>query len=325
MSAKNNEDEVLFADEQPKPAEVPSQEFGIRAPWKVLVVDDEEQIHTVTKMVLSNFSFRDQGLEFISAHSAEEARALMTKHPDIAVAFIDVVMETDTAGLDLVRYIRDELNNRHLRIVLRTGQPGQAPERKVIVGYDINDYKEKSELTAQKLFSTMVTALRSYRDIMTIETSRRGLEKIIEACSSLFRIRSMETFLSGILMQLGSLLEMSVDSVLVTAMTETTGARPDPKEMRVVATSGRFSPALGAIAADGLEPGVWSNIERVLESQNSVYRDDHSIVYFHSLQNRETVVYIETLNKLEDIDHRLIQLFCANASIGLDNLFSPGD
>ena len=324
MSANNNEDEVLFADEQAKPAEVPSPELRGTA-WKVLVVDDEQQIHTVTKMVLSNFSFRDQGLEFINAYSAAEARALMAKHPDVAVAFIDVVMETDTAGLDLVRYIREELNNRYLRIVLRTGQPGQAPERKVIVGYDINDYKEKSELTAQKLFSTMVTALRSYRDIVTIETSRRGLEKIIEACSSLFRIRSMETFLSGILMQLGSLLEMSVDSVLVTAMAETKGARPDVRDMRIVATSGRFSPALGTTAADGLEPAVWSNIQRVLESQSSVYHDDHSIVYFQSLQNRETVVYIETLKKLEDINHRLIQLFCANASIGLDNLSGVGD
>jgi CheY-like chemotaxis protein len=316
----NNEDELLFAKEQAQAAEMPPPDPRVRAPWKVLVVDDEQQIHTVTKMVLSNFSFRDQGLEFISAYSAEEARGRISEHPDIAVAFIDVVMETDTAGLDLVRHIRENLKNRHMRIVLRTGQPGQAPERKVIVGYDINDYKEKSELTAQKLFSTMVTALRSYKDIMTIETSRRGLEKIIESSSSLFRIRSMKTFLSGILLQLGSLLEMSVDSVLVSALAEANGARPNPKDMRIVAASGRFSSLLDALAQDNLEPVVWANIQRVLDSQNSVFHDDHSIVYFHSLQSRDTVVYIETVNKLEDMDHRLIQLFCANASIGLDNL-----
>ena len=111
---------------------------------------------------------------------------------------------------------------------MRTGQPGQAPERSVIVDYDINDYKEKSELTSQKLFSTMVTALRSYKDIMTIETSRRGLEKIIAASSSLFQIRSMELFLSGVLLQLGSLLEVGIDAVLVSAGSNSAPDEPWP-------------------------------------------------------------------------------------------------
>ena len=318
MCNNDKSDEVLFAEEQAQATEAPDSREP--APWKMLIVDDEEQIHVVTKMVLSNFSFRDRGLEFVSAYSAAQARARMREHPDIAVAFIDVVMETDTAGLDLVRYIRDELNNKHIRIVLRTGQPGQAPERKVIVGYDINDYKEKSELTAQKLFSTVVTALRSYKDIMTIETTRRGLEKVIESASSLFRIRSMEQFWSGILLQLGSLLEMSVDAVLVTATANANGTRPKPEDMKIVAASGRFSSLLGAVAKDRLEPVVWLNFQRVLESQVSIYRDEYSIVYFYSERNRETAVYIETRSKLQEIDHRLIQLFCANASIGLDNL-----
>jgi len=320
MNEITSDDELLFADEEAIPAEVPAPETGDRAAWKVLIVDDEEQIHTVTKMVLSNFSFREQGLEFVSAYSGLEPQDRLAEHPDLAVAFIDVVMESDSAGLDLVRHIREDLNNRHIRIILRTGQPGQAPEREVIVAYDINDYKEKSELTAQKLFSTMVTGLRSYKDIMTIETSRRGLEKIIESSSSLFKIRSMENFLSGILLQLGSLLEMSVDAVLVSASAEEGAGRPDPSEMRVVAASGRFAGAINSAASDGLEPAVWNHIHSVLASQHSIYRDDYSVVYFHSMQNRETAVYIETLTKLQEIDHKLIQLFCANASIGLDNL-----
>ena len=145
----------------------------------MLIVDDDEQIHAVTKMVLSDFSFRDRPLQFLSAHSGREGYAVIAANPDLAVIFLDVVMETETAGLDLARDIRGVLGNEYVRIILRTGQPGQAPERRVIVDYDINDYKEKSELTSQKLFSTMVTTLRSYKDIMTIEVSRRGLEKII--------------------------------------------------------------------------------------------------------------------------------------------------
>ena len=141
------------------------------AGWKVLIVDDEPEVHQVTRLVLGGFRFESSPLEFISAFSAAEARAQMLEHPDVAVILLDVVMETEHAGLDVVRAVRDELGNRQVRIVLRTGQPGQAPEHDIISAYDINDYKEKTELTAQRLSTTIFSALRAYRDLMTIEAS----------------------------------------------------------------------------------------------------------------------------------------------------------
>ncbi|HTU78228.1 MAG TPA: DUF3369 domain-containing protein [Solirubrobacteraceae bacterium] len=307
------DDELLFADDA---AGVAGE--GGPAAWKVLIVDDDEQIHAVTKMVLGDFRFRDRRLQFLSAHSGKEGYAVIAANPDLAVVFLDVVMETETAGLDLARDIRGALGNDYVRIILRTGQPGQAPERRVIVDYDINDYKEKSELTSQKLFSTMVTALRSYKDIMTIETSRRGLEKIIAASASLFQIRSMELFLSGVLLQLGSLLEVGIDAVLVSARLDGE-VDASPEELQVVAASGRFT-ALVNRPASILEPGVLRALSEVIRSRESMFMTKHSIIYFHSRLNRTTVLYIETTRQLEPVDHKLIQLFCGNASIGLDML-----
>ena len=317
----NQDDELLFSEEDgggDKAAARPG-----RRPWKVLIVDDEDQIHTVTRMVLADFSFKDMPLEFLSAHSGAQARDVLREHGDIAVVLLDVVMETDNAGLELAVFIREELRNANLRIILRTGQPGQAPERRVIVDYDINDYKEKSELTAQKLFSTMITALRSYRDIMTIEMSRNGLEKIIGASASLFQIRSMETFLSGILMQIGSLLEMSLDSVLVSAAGHD-GAPLAPADYRIVAASGRFAELVDRPAAGVLETAVWQDIQQVMTERRNIFRNDRSVVYFLSRTNRDTVVYIECQAELLESDHTLVERFCTNASIGLDNLL-PGN
>lgn len=311
----DQDDELLFADD----AAAVSGETG-PAVWKVLIVDDDEQIHAVTKMVLGDFRFRDRPLQFLSAHSGKEGYAAIAANPDLAVIFLDVVMESETAGLDLARDIRGALGNDYVRIILRTGQPGQAPERRVIVDYDINDYKEKSELTSQKLFSTMVTALRSYKDIMTIETSRRGLEKIIAASASLFQIRSMELFLSGVLLQLGSLLEVGIDAVLVSVRLDGNGeADATPEALKVVAASGRFT-ALVNRPAGILEPAVVRAISDVIRSRESMFMTKYSIVYFHSRMNRTTVLYIETMRQLETVDHKLIQLFCGNASIGLDML-----
>jgi CheY-like chemotaxis protein len=313
----DDDDGMLFSAED-EPADRPPARSG-RRPWKVLIVDDEDQIHTVTRMVLADFSFKDSPLEFLSAHSGSQAREILRAHGDIAVVLLDVVMETDNAGLELAVFIREELKNANLRIILRTGQPGQAPERRVIVDYDINDYKEKSELTAQKLFSTMVTALRSYRDIMTIEMSRNGLEKIIGASASLLQIRSMEMFLSGILMQIGSLLEMSLDAMLVSAaIGDRATVRAD--DYAVVAASGRFADRVGQPAHDALEPDIWRDIQHVMRARRSIFRNDRSVVYFLSRTNRDTVVYIETQAELLESDHNLVELFCTNASIGLDNL-----
>ncbi len=134
-------------------------------PWKVLVVDDEEGIHGITRMIFRGYEFEQRPIELISAMSGAEARTLLAQHPDIALVLLDVVMETDHEGLQLVDHIRNELHNQNIRIILRTGHPGYAPEAQVIVNYDINDYLSKAELSASRLLTSVVVALRSYRDI----------------------------------------------------------------------------------------------------------------------------------------------------------------
>ena len=149
--------------------------------WKVLIVDDEPAIHGVTTMVLSGLRFRGRSLRFLSAYDGVQARQLLAEHDDIALILLDVVMESDDAGLQLVRHIRNLLHNDAVRIILRTGQAGQAPEREVILEYDINDYKEKTELTAQKLSTAVVAALRGYLALNELAALNRELEAKVAA------------------------------------------------------------------------------------------------------------------------------------------------
>jgi diguanylate cyclase (GGDEF)-like protein len=176
MTQPNLHDDLLFLDDQETPSDLPKDEGR----WKILVVDDERQVHEVTRLALKNFKFEDKPLEIISAYSGQEAQVILTQHPDTAVLLLDVVMETKYAGLDLVKHIRESLNNLFVRIILRTGQPGEAPEISIIKDYDINDYKTKTELTQQKLFSSLVTAIRAYRDIVTVEDARQEISVLNE-------------------------------------------------------------------------------------------------------------------------------------------------
>src|SRR5262252_2361965 len=205
------DDDIVHLIEDPSGEPPPEQ--GPR--WKIAVIDDEPAVHDGTRFALSDYKLNGQGLEILSAYSAAEGRELLRKHADVAVVLLDVIMESDTAGLELVEYIRKELKNETVRIILRTGQPGQAPERRVIVDYDINDYKAKTELTADKLFTALTAALRSHQQLQRMVETRRGLEIIIEAASTLFDFKSMQRLAEGVLTQIASLLNVDCAGILV--------------------------------------------------------------------------------------------------------------
>ncbi len=148
--------------------------------WKVMVIDDEIEVHNLTQLALEDFKFQGKPITFLSAYSSEEAKSLLQVHSDIALIFLDVVMEEKDSGLKLVKYIRDTLQNKLVRIILRTGQPNDAPEESVIINYDINDYKLKLEMMPNKLFVTTVAGLRCYRDLITLEFNKTAIKQMNE-------------------------------------------------------------------------------------------------------------------------------------------------
>lgn len=175
------EDAELFAPEEDSSNELVGQT------WKILVVDDEPLVREVTQLALQDFSFEGRSLEFLHAGSGAEAKQVLEAHSDIAAIFLDVVMETQWAGLDLVRYIRGPLNNQLVRIIIRTGQPGQVLEDRVAYDYDINDYKTKAELTRQKLRTATIASLRNFSLLLRIQQSQEKLERIARENAELYR------------------------------------------------------------------------------------------------------------------------------------------
>jgi len=312
------DNDFLFLDDQDGGRDEQAPLPGPANRWKMMIVDDEPEVHSITKLVLADFSYKGRPAHFISAHSAAEAKEILAREDDIAIILLDVVMETDDAGLQLVHHIREVLKNRHVRIILRTGQPGQAPERAVILDYDINDYKAKTQLTAQQLFTTTVAALRSYEDIMAIEMNRRGLEKIIEASSSLFQARSMKLFAAGVLTQLSGILGVGPDAILCVQRGPVfRGARDG---LYVLAGSGRYETLIDEPAADHVDSPVLGAVLRCLETRSNQYEADHCTLYIRTPNDRENVVYLCSDRPLSDLDRKLIEVFCRKISVGFDNL-----
>ncbi len=176
--------ELIFSEKE----KITKERKGV---WKILVVDDEPSVHIITKRTFMTTDYLGKGIEIVSAHSWKEAEEFMAANSDIAVILMDVVMESEEAGLKAIKYIREVLNNRDVRIIIRTGQPGYAPEREVILGYDINDYKEKTELTSQKLFSSVISAIRSYNDIINLRQLSNELKEAKEKAESESRAKTL--------------------------------------------------------------------------------------------------------------------------------------
>jgi signal transduction histidine kinase len=273
-------------------------------------------VHEGTRFALSDYVLNGQGLEILSAYSATEGRELMRSHKDIAAVLLDVIMETDVAGLELVEFIRNEIHNETVRIILRTGQPGQAPERRVIVQYDINDYKAKTELTADKLFTSLTAALRSYQQLERMVQTRRGLEIIIDAASTLYDFKSMQRLAEGVLTQLASLLNVDCAGILV-LRDDGNKARED---FAVLAGSGCYSRFIGAASSKSLDPDLRSMVEAAFKRRKHEFADHRTVLYVRTGSGREVVVLLQSERQLSDTDRSLVEIFGSRLSIAFDNV-----
>ena len=293
----------------------PDRPTGPRHTWKLLVVDDEPDVRELTRLNLKGFRFADRDLEILEAGSAYEARQVLVDNPDIAVALIDVVMETDDAGLRLVEHIRKELQNRMVRIIIRTGQPGLAPERFVIDHYDIDDYKDKTELTATRLYTGVRSALKSFRDLRTIDLNRQGLSRVLEAAPNIYRIsnRSLSQFFQGVLTQIIGLCNLSDSSFISTVS-------------GVIATFDNLDITVRAASGDMAQKERFDEIrgqcsEAVLTGHMpDSLRKDAYVVPLMVQRAPVGFIYIEPTQDLMDADRDLINMVAQQCSSALENL-----
>ncbi|MGB1197838.1 MAG: EAL domain-containing protein [Thalassotalea sp.] len=285
--------------------------------WKVLIVDDDPEIHSVTQLALSDLVVLGKRLEYVHAYSGRDANQLIEQHPDVVLVLLDVVMETDDAGLNVVKHIRETLDRADIRIVLRTGQPGYAPEESVIKDYDINDYKTKTELTRRKLVTTVYAAIRSYQQIDTVTQNRQGLEKIIAAAAELLELHSVHKYAAGVLSQLTNLADIKQSVFCARGQGIVDSA--DDLSLHVL---GQLGLSDDVVNQKTVALGNESTEELINRSfqQKQHQLSTHESCFYLSSGGFRAVIYIEFETPLSEIDQQLIEVFLTNISIGYENV-----
>ncbi len=306
----NGQSNLVFQD---KPLEV---QQNTENPWKIIIADDEEEVHIMTRMVLKKFTFQNRGVKLLCAYSGEEVKALMREHDDVAVVLVDVVMETEDAGLEVVKFIRNELQNPFVRIILRTGQPGQAPQDEVIRTYDINDYKSKTELTVQKLYTSIIASLRSYTDMKLIDTNRRGLEFLLNSTKDLFTVTDFETFYKLVLMKYMQILGFSSLSA---------------EGCGLVLAKSKGGYIILKMVQNGVltkETPQFEELPQIIRDavfDTTIYqeyytKDDLYVTKFTIDDDSERVILIKSTKRITEVEINLFRLFSANVKVAIENL-----
>jgi len=285
--------------------------------WKILVVDDEPEVHAVTKLSLSDLVFKGKKIELFSAMSGNEAREILANEPNFAVALIDIVMETEDAGLRLINYIRNELCNRAIRLIIRTGQPGSAPERYVIEHYDIDDYKDKTELTAQRLYTTLRTTLKAYQDLATMAHHQQSLSKIIEAAPVLYKIQPQRELFANILNQITQLCPAAANNLLI-ATIDNTQLCVEEWHTTIHIGTGKFADYRRELQQHSTLINTCNAIVSKNYSEN--LSPDALLLSLELYQHLFGYIYFEDTDTLSENDKHLLQIMVTQCAMALKNL-----
>ena len=290
-------------------------ENGVQ-PWHVLVIDDEQSVHDVSKLSFGRLEVFDQPVKIHSAFSAKEARELLSSDIDFCMAFVDVVMETDDAGLKLVDWIRNDLDNHEIRLILRTGQAGAAPEGEVIRNYDINDYRNKSELTSQTLNTCVYNGIRGYRDLHTIAKSLTSFRKLIETSTNLLKEDRLDTLASTAFIGLLDLFDVDNSSLYLTRRQEDIFSETSEK---LISCTGKFSTA-SEQGFESLPPEVSSKINHAYQDKITILTDKEFVGYFTTGRKSASVLYVEFSGHASDLSAHMVELFATQAVLTFENL-----
>lgn len=304
----------LFKFQQAKPevvnTAVSSQKF-----WHILIVDDDQYIHDVTTLVLSKMQVDGRPLQLHHAYSAAEARELFQTQPQFCIAFIDIVMETDDAGLQLVEWIRQQQKDKFIRLILRTGQPGLAPEEDIIRRYDINDYRTKTEFTVLKMQTSVLVGVRGYRDIMTIHRSLEAFKRLITSSTNILKIRDLEHFATAALENLLALLDL--DSSAIYIVRQETDYDESVREL-VLARSGTFDEISDCSKQIGQQ--VRGRIDHAFSTGENSLNHEYFVGYCRTSVNTCSVLYVEFEDDPAHFNAAIAEMYATTVVLILESL-----
>lgn len=298
-------DELVFLEELEKTDPQVQPENGLT--WRIMIIDDDPDVHSATTFALTSLEIHQRSLSFLHAYSAVQAKEILKNEKNIAVILLDVVMEQEDAGLQLVNVIRNELGLSEVRIILRTGQPGYAPEIEAIRDFDINDYKTKPELTRTKLFTTITSAIRSYEQICSINAQKRAADITTRSSKELISKTNLNEFSATAIQSISDYFEQPAINLLFFKQEKQHGA------FNIISGNGQLNKSTDNAL-------ILQAVENCLSQQQNSHDALHSVLYLNNTTQSRYAIYVGANQNITTQDTRFLDAFSNNVSVCLDNV-----
>jgi EAL domain-containing protein (putative c-di-GMP-specific phosphodiesterase class I)/ActR/RegA family two-component response regulator/GGDEF domain-containing protein len=286
--------------------------------WKILTVEDDLDYQNALVNSLKELKAKDgYKYELLTANSVPEAALALSMHPDIALIFIDVVMEEDDSGLRLVNTIREVIGNAEMRIVLLTGQPGFAPESDIMKMLDIDEYWNKSDLSAEKLQSIVNSNMRTWEYISQIRSAKQGLQLVLDASRSINGKHDMASFSYAVLKEISNILKITEGGGIFCS------SNSDPSsECLILSTHGCFSGIKGQPVGPNLPAEMLQDFKQAIRERRHIFSKHHSVFFFETpdQQGADYITIVKSDNPISEQNEYLLKVFSENVSTGFANI-----
>ena len=293
--------------------------------WVVLSVEDNQPYQDVLESALQEVSFKGRKIELLRATSAASAATILSKRQDISLILLDIVMETDDAGFYLIDTIRNVIGDELVRIVVLTGQPGVKPHDKAINEYNISEYWNKTDLSADKLKSVVVSNLRTWEISQELQIARRGLQMIVDASRSLTARQDTSEFAHTVLEEIARVINVpNTGGIVCIVKTGIESLQLAP----IVAASSHFRELIDArlenvfsIYDEDRKQRVEKAIFEAWQTQQHIFENDFTLLFFDTSEHDEKqyLMLVDSPHALDSNQLNLLQAFAENISSGFVN------
>ena len=293
--------------------------------WVVLSVEDNQPYQDVLESALQEVAFEGRKIELLRASSAASAATILSKRQDISLILLDIVMETDDAGFYLIDTIRNVIGDELVRIVVLTGQPGVKPHDKAINEYNISEYWNKTDLSADKLKSVVVSNLRTWEISQELQIARRGLQMIVDASRSLTARQDTSEFAHTVLEEIARVINVpNTGGIVCIVKTGIESLQLAP----IVAASSHFRELIDArlenvfsVYDEDRKQRVEKAIFEAWQTQQHIFENDFTLLFFDTSEHDEKqyLMLVDSPHALDSNHLNLLQAFAENISSGFVN------
>lgn len=286
-----------------------------KPPFKVLVVDPDPSLLAMSRSALDGLSIEGAGVALVGAASAAEARDALQRHPDTALILLEIALDGDRAGLDLVTHLRRDLGNQRTRILVCASDPEIPAEDEAIAANDVGDWRVKAELTPRALRAAVAGQLRTFASLQALAAGRKGLARMLVATTGLLEMRTPDVLFPNILPRVVGLLGIGHHALLCIQG----DTLPRDRKIRVRASTGRFAKWKDVEVSDLGEPRVEAALERLSPSSETIIEPDFCALRLRANGGITGMIYVEGRNDGTAREWQLLELFRNKCSIAFEN------